>query len=147
MNKIKNHLFLLIFILTFCVFYKVDAKINELPLIGKAIYIDAGHGGKDPGALYKNLHEADINLEISKILAKKLEKQGAITYQIRNGDYDLANPRAYERKRSDLQNRVKLIENSNIDMYLSIHLNAYSSSNWKGAQVFYGKTQSFWLTQ
>lgn len=137
MIKIKKHIFLLIFILTFCIFYKVDAKINDLPLIGKAIYVDPGHGGRDPGALYKDLHEADINLEISNILTEKLEKKGAIVYQIRNGDYDLSNPNSSERKRSDLQNRVKLIDNSNIDMYLSVHLNTYSSSNWKGAQVFY----------
>lgn len=135
--NIKKHLFLLTFILIFLVFLKVDAKINELPLMGKTIYVDPGHGGRDPGALYKDLHESDINLEISNILTEKLEKKGAIVYQIRKGDYDLANPKASERKRSDLQNRVKLIDNSNIDMYLSVHLNTYASSTWKGAQVFY----------
>lgn len=137
MKKIKAHLFLLIFILIFCVFYKVDAKINDLPLLGKSIYVDPGHGGRDPGALYKDLQEDDINLEISKILVEKLEEKGAIVYITRNGDYDLSNPQAYERKRSDLQNRVKLINNKNVDLYLSIHLNTYSSTNWKGAQVFY----------
>ena len=76
-------------------------------------------------------------MDISKVLVKKLEEKGAIVYIIRNDDYDLSNPRAYERKRSDLQNRVKLINNKNVDMYLSIHLNTYSSSNWRGAQVFY----------
>ena len=135
--KLKKHLVLLIFTLTFCVFYKVDAKINDLPLLGKSIYVDPGHGGRDPGALYKDLQEDDINLDISKVLVKKLEEKGAIVYIIRNDDYDLSNPRAYERKRSDLQNRVKLINNKNVDMYLSIHLNTYSSSNWRGAQVFY----------
>ena len=43
--KLKKHLVLLIFTLTFCVFYKVDAKINDLPLLGKSIYVDPGHGG------------------------------------------------------------------------------------------------------
>jgi len=45
--KIKKHLLILIFIFVFCVFYRVDAKITEykLPLLGKLIYIDPGHGG------------------------------------------------------------------------------------------------------
>lgn len=135
--KIKRHMFFLIFLLTFCVFYKVDAKVNNLPLLGKSIYVDPGHGGRDPGAIYKDIQEDDINLQISKILAKQLEQMGAIVYIIRTGDYDLSNPNAYKRKRSDLSNRVKLINNKNVDLYLSIHLNTYSSANWKGAQVFY----------
>lgn len=135
--KLKKHLLILIFIFVFCIFYRVDAKINDLPLLGKSIYVDPGHGGRDPGALYKDIEEADINLEISKQLVKKLEEKGAIVYIIRDGDYDLSRPNSYDIKRSDLQNRVKLINNSNIDLYLSIHLNTYSSSNWKGAQVFY----------
>jgi len=43
--KFKKHLLILIFIFVFCVFYKVDAKINYLPLLGKVIYVDPGHGG------------------------------------------------------------------------------------------------------
>jgi len=42
--KLKKHLLILMFILTFLIFCKVDAKINELPLFGKLIYIDPGHG-------------------------------------------------------------------------------------------------------
>lgn len=132
-----RRLTIILFFLFFCTFVRVDAKINDLPLLGKSIYVDPGHGGRDPGALYKDIEEADINLEISKHLVKKLEEKGAIVYIIRDGDYDLSRPNAYDIKRSDLQNRVKLINNSNIDLYLSIHLNTYSSSNWKGAQVFY----------
>lgn len=135
--KKYRRLTIILFFLFFCVFIRVDAKVNDLPLLGKAIYVDPGHGGRDPGALYKDIEEADINLEISKHLVKKLEEKGAIVYIIRDGDYDLSRPNSYDIKRSDLQNRVKLINNSNIDLYLSIHLNTYSSSNWKGAQVFY----------
>lgn len=137
--KIKKHLLILIFIFVFCVFYKVDAKITEyeLPLLGKLIYIDPGHGGRDPGAIYKDIYEAPINLEISKTLAERLEKKGAIVYMTRTGDYDISNKNSWNKKHSDLQNRVNLIENANADLYLSIHLNADSSNKWKGAQVFY----------
>ncbi len=135
--KLKKHLLILIFILTFLFFYKVDAKINELPLLGKLIYVDPGHGGRDPGAIYKDIYEAPINLEISKKLAQKLEKLGAIVYMTRTGDYDISDPNAWNKKHSDLQNRVNLIEKVNADLYLSIHLNADTSNKWQGAQVFY----------
>ena len=137
--KIKKHLLILIFIFVFSLFYKVDAKITEyeLPLLGKLIYIDPGHGGRDPGAIYKDIYEAPINLEISKVLSQKLEKLGAIVYMTRTGNYDISDKNAWNKKHSDLQNRVNLIENANADLYLSIHLNADTSNKWQGAQVFY----------
>jgi len=70
-------------------------------------------------------------------LIQKLEKLGAIVYITRTGDYDISNPNAWNKKHSDLQNRVNLIENSKADLYLSIHLNADTSNKWSGAQVFY----------
>ena len=77
-----------------------------------------------------------MNLEISLKLKDKLEKDGAIVYLTRDGDYDLSNG-AIERKKNDLYKRVLLINNSGCDMYLSLHLNATKSNNWYGAQVFY----------
>ena len=105
-------------------------------LYGKCIYLDPGHGGLDPGAIYGGVKEEDINLEIAFKLKESLEEKGAIVYLTRDGDYDLSNG-AKLRKRSDLYKRSVLINNSGCDMYLSIHLNASTSTNWKGAQVFY----------
>jgi N-acetylmuramoyl-L-alanine amidase len=68
-----------------------------------------------------------------------LGEKGAIVYMTRNDDYDLAYPRAYLRKRSDLARRAKLINDSGCDLYLSIHLNSTTSTTWRGAQVFYNK--------
>ena len=101
------------------------------------VYEGPPHGGIDVGANYKDVYEKDINLEISLLLAEQLEKKGAIVYLTRTKDYDLAVPHAYLRKRSDLSRRVKLINDSNCDLYLSIHLNASLSTSWRGAQVFY----------
>ena len=127
----------IMFILSLFMVQKVYSYYIELPLLGKVIYIDPGHGGVDPGANYKDVLEKDINLEISKHTRDLLMEKGAIVYLTREDDYDLAVPHAYLRKRSDLSRRVSLINKSDSDIYLSIHLNATSSSNWRGAQVFY----------
>lgn len=111
----------------------------NLPLLGKVVYIDPGHGGTDPGALYNDLYEADLNLQISLKLEAELEKNGAIVYLTRYGDYDLSVKNAINRKRSDLSRRANIINDSNADIYLSIHLNSDISSTWQGAQAFYDK--------
>lgn len=134
MYKLKM---LLLFIMLVCIFDKVDAFIKEVPLVGRVIYLDAGHGGKDPGAYYKDIYEEDINLSITLKLREKLEKMGAVVYLTRTDDYDLSNPNSSLRKRSDLGNRAKMINKSDAEIYLSIHLNSSTNSNWKGAQVFY----------
>ena len=103
----------------------------------KVIYIDPGHGGADPGAVYKDIYESGINLQISLKLKEVLEKKGYIVYLTRYGDYDLSVPHAQNRKRSDLSRRGNIINRSECDLYMSIHLNAESSSSWYGAQVFY----------
>ena len=55
----------------------------------------------------------------------------------RDGNYDLSLPTAQYRKRSDLSRRAKIINSSDCDLYLSIHLNSESTGLWKGAQTFY----------
>ena len=123
----------------FLIFLYTIGIINalNLPLLGKVIYIDPGHGGTDPGALYNDLYEADLNLQISLKLEAELEKNGAIVYLTRYCDYDLAVKNAINRKRSDLSRRANIINASNADIYLSIHLNSDISSTWQGAQAFY----------
>ena len=136
MKKYKIIVFFFFFVGTILYSY-FHVQAEELPLFGKVIYLDAGHGGKDPGALYRDIKEKDINLEICKKLMEKLEKKGATVYLTRYGDYDLAVPNAINRKRSDLSRRANIINNSGCDLYLSIHLNAETSGSWSGAQVFY----------
>ena len=87
--------------------------------------------------MYGTIKESPINLEITQKLKKELENIGAIVYMTREGEYDLSNPETYNRKNDDLQNRVNLINQDFVDMYLSIHLNADTSNTWHGAQVFY----------
>lgn len=108
----------------------------KLPLNEKTIAIDAGHGGKDPGTTYKDIYEKDINLKISLYLKESLINLGANVVMTREGDYDLSSPSAYARKKSDFDNRIKLINNSEVDFYVSIHLNYLTDSKYSGAQVF-----------
>lgn len=136
MLKKKIYVLFLLLITIFSINY-IIAKNNEYPLLGKVIYLDPGHGGLDPGAMYKGIMEKDINLEISKKLESKLIKLGAIVYLTRYDDYDLSVNYTNNRKRSDLSRRGNIINRSNCDLYLSIHLNAEDTGTWRGSQVFY----------
>ncbi len=133
---------LFLFILTLGSINYINANNNSLPLFGKVIYIDPGHGGLDPGAMYNGIKEKDINLEISKKLENKLTSMGAIVYLTRYDDYDLSANNTINRKRSDLSRRGNAINKSDCDIFLSIHLNAEDSSTWRGAQVFYDDTNA-----
>ena len=135
MDNLKYYYFLLI--ISICTFSFINVKSYNAPLKGKSIYLDIGHGGVDSGTKYKDILEKDINLEIGYELMGELENVGAKVYMTRYDDYDLSNNGAYFRKRSDLANRAKIINDSNCDMFISIHLNATMSSKWSGAQVFY----------
>ena len=91
------------------------------------------------GTSYGKIYEKDINLAISKYLEKELIKLGAEVTLTRDGDYDLSTPNASYRKRSDFDNRIKMINDSGANLYLSIHINYLSDASYKGAQVFYNQ--------
>lgn len=110
---------------------------TDLPLLQKVIYIDPGHGGRDPGTSYGKILEKDLNLEIALKLREELAKKGAIVYLTRENDSDYSNKNDYRKKRGDLIHRIGMIENENSDLYLSIHINWYKESYWSGAEVLY----------
>lgn len=110
---------------------------EELPLLHKVITIDPGHGGRDPGTRYGKLLEKNLNLEISKVLQKELEHQGAIVYLIREEDIDFSKDTDYRKKRGDLKRRIEFIETKKSDIYLSIHLNWYNDYYYRGSEILY----------
>ncbi len=128
---------ILIFIISFFIF--ISTNHSSLPLSGKLIIIDAGHGSKDVGTSYNDILEKDLNLNISKKIEEQLIKNGASVILVREGDYDLSSPNSKKRKRSDFNNRIEYINNSNADIYLSIHINYLNDKKYNGAQVFYNK--------
>ncbi|CEH30926.1 N-acetylmuramoyl-L-alanine amidase CwlD [Aneurinibacillus migulanus] len=116
----------------------------SLPLSGKIIVVDAGHGGPDGGAKSKaGLIEKDVTLPISLFLRDFLQEAGALVVMTRETDIDLANPGTKglsKRKTEDLLSRARLIKEKEADLLISIHLNAIPSPRWKGAQTFYSPT-------
>ena len=131
-----NNIVLFIFLIILFSFYKVEAFVKDYSLLGKIIYLDAGHGGADSGAISNNIYEKNLNLEIVDKLESELLSRGAIVLLTRDGDYDLSTTNI-NRKKDDLYSRVKLINNSNCDLYISIHLNSTTSTKWRGLQIFY----------
>jgi len=125
---------LLVSLLCGCV-KKRDEEVSLI--IGKIIVIDPGHGGLDNGASYNNVLEDELNLAVSLMLQEKLLDDGVFAIITRNADYDLAGMYDKNRKNRDLRNRVKIIEDYKADIFISLHMNVYGSSNVKGAQVFY----------
>ncbi len=82
MTKYKYGI-LILFLLCLCSYSFVSAKENTKVLKNKIIYIDPGHGGADPGALYKKIEEQEINLKIALKLKQKLETMGSTVYLTR----------------------------------------------------------------
>ena len=109
-----------------------------LPLSGRGIVIDPGHGGYDPGVFRRSLTEKNLNLAISLVLRDYLQGGGARVIMTRETDRDLlVLPAAGPRKRLDLKNRLAIIRTANPDLLVSIHVNASPSPLWSGAQVFH----------
>lgn len=115
----------------------VDARINELPLLGRIIFVDPGHGGRDPGTMYGNILEKDIVLEISLKLRDELLKKGAIVYMTRETDVDLSSKWDARKKRGDLYRRILMYKKYDAELYLSIHINQYKNPAWSGIEVLY----------
>lgn len=112
----------------------------NLPLTGEIILIDPGHGGPDGGASAKDVVEKDIALNVSLKVRNFLQHQGALVLMTRETDTDLADKetRGYSRRKiEDLKRRLEMINKSDADFFVSIHLNAIPSPRWSGAQTFY----------
>lgn len=133
-----------IIVLLFIINYKfaIDSSWDawHLPLSGQVIVIDPGHGGADGGAVGDNIVEKDIALKISLKLRDYLQEAGALVIMTRETDTDLASEGTKglsNRKAEDLRKRVELINEGSHHLFVSIHLNAIPSSQWRGAQTFY----------
>ncbi|KHO63358.1 N-acetylmuramoyl-L-alanine amidase [Thermoanaerobacter sp. YS13] len=106
---------------------------KTVPIINKVIVIDAGHGGPDPGKPGKyGKDEDELNLEIAQKLRELIEESGGIVVMTREDD-TLSDSSLSK----DLKNRVVKANEVIADVLISIHLNSFSQSKYKGAQVFY----------
>ena len=115
------------------------------------IVIDAGHGGRDGGAVGVNtgVTESELNLMYAKELEKLCEEFGigvTMTRSDMNGLYDESAP---NKKKSEMERRKNIINGSGADLMVSLHMNSFPLPSGKGAQVFYasGSEQGFDLAK
>ena len=119
--------------------------MEYMPVANKTIVLDAGHGGIDPGAMNndKTILEKDVNLAITKKLRDLLEASGATVIMTRDKDVSLyeedENKTIRQKYNENLRNRKNIIDQSDADVFVSIHLNAFEQSKYYGAQTFYQK--------
>lgn len=107
------------------------------------IIIDAGHGGEDGGATScTGKLESSFNLEISLRLNDLLHLLGYDTAMIRTSDVSIytKGETIAQKKVSDLKERVRIANETENALLLSIHQNTYPESRYSGAQVFYANT-------
>lgn len=120
--------------------YKETMKTTK-PMSNMVIVIDPGHGGWDPGSSGRSgTIESDLNLGIAIKLRKLIELSGGTTIMIREdggGLYTDSKNRTETKKSEDLKKRHEIINNSNADLFISIHLNHFPQSQYYGAQTFY----------
>lgn len=117
---------------------------EELPFARKhCIVIDPGHGGEDGGATScTGRMESEYNLAISRRLDDLLHLLGYETRMTRTSDVSIytTGSTIAEKKVSDLKERVRIVNETDNTLLVSIHQNQFSDSRYSGAQVFYAKT-------
>ena len=106
---------------------KVDLKSEKEKWEFKTIVIDAGHGGKDPGAVgYRGTKEKDIALDVAKRLEKKISKNMDVkVVMTRDEDVFLR-----------LSERTKIANENNGSLFISIHTNAAEDRRASGFETF-----------
>ena len=93
----------------------------------KRVVLDPGHGGKDPGAVWKGLKEKDLTLDIAQRTAKKLrEKLGCEVLLTRNRDKFLP-----------LEDRTAFANTHDADLFVSLHVNAAPGKSLNGLETYF----------
>ena len=147
MNKRKILITAISVLITLSAVFMIDNKAKDsietiaLPVTGKTIVLDAGHGKPDEGAESSaGTTESETNLRITLKVQNLLEQAGAtviLTRSDENAIYDLDKTTLREKKISDIHNRVKIGNESSADAFVSIHLNKIPQNQYWGWQTFY----------
>ena len=131
-----------VILLLFPLLLAAAATVARADPAHRTVVIDAGHGGEDGGAVGTDgTPESGINLQIARRLELLLCFLGQDTVMTRTGEGAVYSPEAStlrEKKVSDLQNRVKTVNDTVDGFLISIHQNSLPSHpSVHGAQVFY----------
>lgn len=124
---------------TFCAtYFSIKASTSPKPL--HTIVIDAGHGGKDGGAVGKTtgVTESFLNLEYANTLQRLCKEYGFKVVMTRSDMNGLYSEGAKNKKKSEMAKREKIIKKSKADLLVSIHMNSFPNASARGGQVFYG---------
>lgn len=137
----------LVILVLFTIFFAVAVHILKIPdesafsgEITKTVIIDAGHGLPDGGAVGMNgTIESTLNIKIARLVQKELEKKGYTVIMTREGEETIAkgDMPAGKLKKEDMYKRLEIINDSHADMFVSIHMNKFTDSRYRGAQVIY----------
>ncbi|MBO5742927.1 MAG: N-acetylmuramoyl-L-alanine amidase CwlD [Clostridia bacterium] len=145
----NNAVFLLALLMASISFFSGSNNLKPVmsPYVsGKVIIIDAGHGSPDGGATgFSGSKEKDLNLLVSKSLGNLFMQSGARVIYTRQTDesiYDSDDASIKSKKQSDMKNRKKIRDESEADLFISIHMNKFPESKYKGAQVFYNNSHN-----
>ncbi|QGU78609.1 glycosyl hydrolase family 25 [Streptococcus salivarius] len=103
-----------------------SASRGNYDVLNKVVYLDAGHGGYDPGASYFGISEKSLTLAIQSRVKAKLEAEGYQVVTTRTSD-----------KYVDLTDRSHAANASESDIFVSIHINASGSSAAQGIETYY----------
>ena len=103
-----------------------SASRGNYDVLNKIVYLDAGHGGYDPGASYFGISEKSLTLAIQSRVKAKLEAEGYQVVTTRTSDTYV-----------DLTDRSRAANASESDIFVSIHINASGSSAAQGIETYY----------
>lgn len=124
---------LILILFVFIYFFGIVTVYADLPLSGRVILIDAGHGAFDPGKVgARKTLEKEINLNIALKLQYLLELSDAYVLMTRAEDKALGST-----KEADMHGRRYLANTGEADILISIHQNAYSNGTPVGPMVFH----------
>ncbi|HEY9062981.1 MAG TPA: N-acetylmuramoyl-L-alanine amidase [Pseudobacteroides sp.] len=144
MSEISNRKYFFIIIINlFTLLFWASTSAEAHAVQSKKIVIDPGHGGVDSGCIRKDLHEKDITLDISEKVKSILQNKGFNVDLTRKSDESLYNycKIGDTLERRDLNARVNRINDSNADIFVSIHVNSYFNPEINGSTAFYFSEQ------
>lgn len=107
----------------------------------KIIVLDPGHGDPDGGAVgHGGTVESTLNLAVAKKVSRRLEKKGftvIMTRKDENGIFTERSQSIREKKKEDMYNRLDIANDSGADLFISIHMNMFQDSKYRGGEVLY----------
>ena len=138
--KVLKKMWIIFLMLACALSLRVFLPLLAAPSVGRIVVIDAGHGGFDGGAQGAHASEKDLNLAVAKSLKAALEERGYFVVMTREEDIALKTVgEKLSTKKSDMRERLCRIRASGAALLISVHMNHFSESKYRGAQVFYNK--------